>query len=170
MNTQYAHTHAANFACRAPQWSSLYLRARCSCTDVTCMAGQQLHRRGLEHKRQRLRRQRLRGLQHRQQRLRGLAQTTPLLAIMASEDSGEEWEGVHEVFAANNSEDIMLDDILPGTKTTTPAPDVSQQIEAHLDKLDKYTNDQLHEIVHACVYLSPTHGHSVDRVRRHDSR
>ena len=91
---------------------------------------------------------------------------------MASEDSGEEWEGVHEVFAANNSEDIMLDDILPGTKTTTPAPDVSQQIEAHLDKLDKYTNDQLHEIVHwhACVYLSPTHGHGVDRVRQHDSR
>jgi len=38
----------------------------------------------------------------------------------------------------------MLEDILPGTKTTSPAPDVSQQIEAHLDKLDKYTNDQLH--------------------------
>jgi len=89
---------------------------------------------------------------------------------MASEDSGEEWEGVHEVFAANDSEDLMLEDILPGTKTTTQAPDVSQQIEAHLDKLDKYTNDQLHEIVHACVYLSPTHGHGVDRVRRHDSR
>ena len=59
----------------------------------------------------------------------------------------------------------MLDDILPGTKTTTQAPDVSQQIEAHLDKLDKYTNDQLHEIVHACAYLSLTHGHGVDRVR-----
>jgi len=70
---------------------------------------------------------------------------------MASEDSGEEWEGVHEVFAANDSDNIMLDDILSGTKTTTPAPDVSQQIEAHLDKLEKYTNDQLHEIVHACV-------------------
>jgi len=54
--------------------------------------------------------------------------------------------------------------------TTTLAPDVSQQIEAHLDKLDKYTNDQLHEIVHACVYLSLTHGHGVNRVRQHDSR
>jgi len=29
---------------------------------------------------------------------------------------------------------------------------VSQQIEAHLDKLDKYTNDQLHEIVHVFIY------------------
>jgi len=55
---------------------------------------------------------------------------------MASEDSGEEWESVHEVFAANDS-DVMLNDILPGTKTTTQALDVSQQIEAHLDKLDK---------------------------------
>jgi len=81
---------------------------------------------------------------------------------MASEDSGEEREGVYEVFVANNR---MIDDILPGTKTTTPAPDVLQQIEAQLDKLDKYTNDQLHEIVHACAYLSPTHGHGVDRVR-----
>jgi len=86
---------------------------------------------------------------------------------MASEDSGEEWEGVHEVFATNDCDNIMLDDILPGTKTTTQALDVSQQIEAHLDKLDKYTNDQLHEIVHA---LSLTHGHGVDRVRRHDSQ
>ena len=75
---------------------------------------------------------------------------------MASEDSGEEWEGVQEVFAKNDGDDIMLDDILPGTKTTTPAPDVSQQIEAHLDKLDKYTNDQLHEIVHVFIYRRPT--------------
>jgi len=89
---------------------------------------------------------------------------------MASEDSGEEWDCVHEVFAANDCDNIMLDNILPGTKTTMTAPDVSQQIEAHLNKLDKYTNDQLHEIVHAYVYLSPTHGHGVDRVRRHDSR
>ena len=52
----------------------------------------------------------------------------------------------------------MIDDNLPGTKTTTPAPapDVSQQIEAHLDKLDKYTNDQLHEIVHVFIYRRPT--------------
>ena len=64
---------------------------------------------------------------------------------MASEDSGEEWEGVHKVFAAND-----------GDKTTTPAPDVSQQIEAHLDKLDKYTNDQLHKIVHVFIYHRPT--------------
>ena len=28
----------------------------------------------------------------------------PLREIMASEDSDEEWEGVHEVFAANNSD------------------------------------------------------------------
>ena len=32
------HTRAANFACQAPQWSSLYLRARCSCTDVKRLA------------------------------------------------------------------------------------------------------------------------------------
>jgi len=38
--------------------------------------------------------------------------------------SGEEWEGVHKVFAANDSDDIMLDDILPGTKTRTLALDV----------------------------------------------
>ena len=49
----------------------------------------------------------------------------------------------------------MLDDILPGTKTTTPAPDVSQQIEAHPDKLDQYTNDQLHEIVHVFIFADP---------------
>jgi len=55
--------------------------------------------RGLEHRRQRLRRQLLRGLEHRQQRLRGLEHRQPLWAIMAFEDSGEEWEGVHEVFA-----------------------------------------------------------------------
>jgi len=107
--------------------------------------------RGLEHRQDRLRWQRLRGLEHRQQRLRGLEHRQQLWAIMVSEDSGEEWEGVHEVFAANNS-DVMLDDILSGTKTTTPAPDVSQQIETHLDKLDKYTNDQLHEIVHVFIH------------------
>jgi len=42
------------------------------------------------------------------------------------------------------------------TKTTTPAPDVSQQIEPHLDKLDQYTNDQLNEIVHVFIYRRPT--------------
>jgi len=75
---------------------------------------------------------------------------------MASKDSGEEWEAVHEVFADNDGDNIMIYDNLPGTKTTTPAPapDVSQ---AHLDKL--------HEMVHVF-----THGHGVDRVRRHDSR
>ena len=46
----------------------------------------------------------------------------------------------------------MLDDIMPGTETTTPLPDVSQQIEAHLDKLDKHTNDQLHEIEKYKIY------------------
>jgi hypothetical protein len=55
---------------------------------------------------------------------------------MASEDSGEEWEGVHQVFAPHDGDGMMTDDSVPGTKTTTPAPDVSQQIEAHLDKLD----------------------------------
>jgi hypothetical protein len=55
---------------------------------------------------------------------------------MASEDSGEEWEGVHQVFAPHDGDGMMPDDSVPGTKTTTPAPDVSQQIEAHLDKLD----------------------------------
>jgi len=72
---------------------------------------------------------------------------------MASEDSGEEWEGVHEVFAANDGDDIMLDDILPGTKTTTPALDVSKQIEAHLDKLDKYTNDQ-RDCACMCLFIA----------------
>ena len=51
---------------------------------------------------------------------------------------------------------MMPDDSVPGTKTTTPAPDVSQQIEAHLDKLDRYTNDQLNEIVHVFIYRRPT--------------
>jgi len=75
---------------------------------------------------------------------------------MASEDSGEEWEAVHEVFAENDGDNTMIDDNLPGTKTNTPALDVSQQIEAHLDKLDKYTNDQLHEMVHVFIYRRPT--------------
>jgi len=51
---------------------------------------------------------------------------------------------------------MMPDDSVPGTKTTTPAPDVSQQIESHLDKLDQYTNDQLNEIVHVFIYHGPT--------------
>ena len=51
---------------------------------------------------------------------------------------------------------MMPDDSVPGTKTTTPAPDVSQQIEVHLDKLDRYTNDQLNEIVHVFIYRRPT--------------
>jgi hypothetical protein len=75
---------------------------------------------------------------------------------MASEDSGEEWEGVHQVFAPHDGDGMMPDDSVPGTKTTTPAQDVSQQIEAHLDKLDQYTNDQLNEIVHVFIYRRPT--------------
>ena len=37
-HTVCTHTRAANFACRAPQWSSLSLRACCPCTDVASHA------------------------------------------------------------------------------------------------------------------------------------
>ena len=37
-NTVCTHTRAANFTCRAPQWSSLSLCARCPCTDVASHA------------------------------------------------------------------------------------------------------------------------------------
>ena len=37
-------------------------------------------------------------------------------------------------------------------KAKIPATDVSQQIEAHLNKLDKYTDNQLKKIVHVFIY------------------